>query len=115
MQHLVKLRYYPGDPLKVILEKDIQALAARWSLKVFLEDIKGEMTPLGEETIDKDLERISQTVVTLETDHKESLKNALRDIVRIYRSPRTVFSLWGSNKDGEHVALQVFEEFDGWW
>jgi len=33
MQHLVKLRYYPGDPLKVILEKDIQALAARWSLK----------------------------------------------------------------------------------
>jgi hypothetical protein len=115
VQYLVKLRYYPGDPLQAISEKDLQALAAKWSLKIGLEEIKGEMTPAGEKTLDKELDTISQTVISLETDSEEILKNSLRDVIKTYRSPRTVFSLWGSNQDGAAVAWRVIEELDGWW
>jgi len=115
MQYLVKLRYYPGDPLQAITEKDLQALAAKWSLKVGHEAIQGEMTSSGEKTLDRDIEIISQTVISLETDSEEILRNSLREVIRIYRSPRTVFSLWGSNEEGEKVAWQEIEERDGWW
>jgi len=115
MQYRVKLRYYPGDALQVITEKDIQTLAAKWSLQVGLEAIQGEMTSRGEKTLDKDLEAISQNVISLETDSEEILKNSLRDVIRRYRSPRTVFALWGSNLEGEKMAWKVIEEMDGWW
>ncbi|SEM51651.1 hypothetical protein SAMN04489760_11944 [Syntrophus gentianae] len=115
MKYLVKLRYYPGDALQAIRKEDLQALAAKESLAVGLENIEGEMTPKGEKTLDKDLETISQTVISLETDSEDSLKNSLREVIRTYRSPRTVFSLWGSNQEGEKVAWRVIEELDGWW
>ncbi len=115
MNYLVKLRYYPGDALQAIREEDLQALAAKESLTIGLEKIEGEMTPKGEKTLDKDLETISQTVISLETDSEDSLKNALRGVIRKYRSPRTVFSLWGSNQEGEKVAWRIIEELDGWW
>ncbi|OPY90375.1 MAG: hypothetical protein A4E72_00682 [Syntrophus sp. PtaU1.Bin208] len=115
MKYLVKLRYYPGDALQAIREEDLQALAAKWSLAVGLESIEGEVTPKGEKTLDKDLETISQTVISLETDSEDVLKNSLRDVIRTYRSPRTVFSLWGSNQEGEKVAWRIIEELDGWW
>ncbi len=115
MQYHVKLRYYPGDALQVITEEDLQALAARWSLQVGLETLQGEMAPSGEQTLDRDLEAISQTVISLQTDSEGVLKNSLRDVIRRYRSPRTVFALWGSNEAGQKIAWQVIEELDGWW
>ncbi len=115
MPYHVKLRYYPGDALQAITEEDLQALAARWSLQVGLETLQGEMTPSGEKTLDKDLGAISQTVISLQTDSEEVLKNSLREVIRRYRSPRTVFALWGSNQAGERIAWQVIEELDGWW
>jgi len=115
MQYQVKLRYYPGDALQAITEKDLQAIASKWSLQVGLEAVQGEMTPRGEKTLDKDLEAISQKVISLETDSEEILKKSLEDVIRRYRSPRTVFALWGSNTEGGKVAWKVIEELDGWW
>jgi len=115
MHYRVKLRYYPGDALRAIRKEDLQAIAAKWSLQVGLENIEGEMTPGGEKTLDKGIESISQTVISLETDSEEILKNSLRDVIRRYRSPRTVFSLWGSSQAGKKVAWRVIEELDGWW
>lgn len=115
MQYLVKLRYYPGDPLKMITEEDLRRVSEARALDIRLEQVKGESSEAGEKTLDKDLESITQTVITVAGDNASSLQQGLRDLIGMYRSPRTVFSLWGSNVAGETIAWETIEEMDGWW
>ncbi|MBN1255179.1 MAG: hypothetical protein JXA50_07905 [Deltaproteobacteria bacterium] len=115
MRYLVKFRYYPGDPLQEIREADLRGIAEQWSLQIAFEQVQGAMQDGREVTLDKDLEEISQSVITIEGDEEPSLRGALREIITKYRSPRTCYALWGSNPEGQAIATEIIEEQDGWW
>jgi hypothetical protein len=115
MRYLVKFRYYPGDPLQEIRETDLRAIAEQWTLQIAFEHVQGAMQDGREITLDKDLEEITQSVITIEGDEEPSLRGALREIITKYRSPRTVYALWGSNPEGQAIATEIIEEQDGWW
>ena len=112
---MVKLRYYPGDPLREIREEDLRKISERWGLQIGLEEVKGEIKDGQEETLDKDLEEITQTVITVVGDSASRLRGGLKDLIKAYRAPRTVYALLGSNAAGEELAREIIEEMDGWW
>ncbi|UCC66405.1 MAG: hypothetical protein JSW32_00155 [Deltaproteobacteria bacterium] len=114
MHYLVKLRYYPGDPLREIREEDLQGISEKWGLGIGVEEVKGAVKEGQEETLDKDLEEITQIVITVVADRVSSLRRGLKDLIKRYRAPRTVYALWGSNPAGEDIAREIIEEMDGW-
>lgn len=111
----MKFRYYPGDSLKTITKEDLSKVAESSSLEIKLEEVKGEILECGEKTLDKELESISQTVITISGSNAYDIRKGLIGIIKLYRSPRTVFSLWGSNDAGEQIAWETIEQMDGWW
>ena len=115
MHYLVKFRYYPGDPLQEIREADLREIADHWGLQIAFVEVQGDVTEGREATLDKDLESITQSVITTEGDEEQSLRGGLRDIIQRYRSPRTCYALWGSNPEGQAIAMEIIEEQDGWW
>jgi hypothetical protein len=115
MRYLVKLRYYPGDPLQEIRIEDLQRIAERWGLGIGLEEVQGETTGDYEKTLDKALEEITQQVITMESEQEPSLRSGLQEIIARYRAPRTVYALWGSNPAGVAIARETIEAMDGWW
>ncbi len=115
MRYQVTFRYYPGDPLQEIREADLRAIADQWGLYIAFTEVRGDVTEGREATLDKDLEAITQSVITIEGDEESSLRGGLRDIILRYRSPRTCYALWGSNPEGQAIALEIIEEQDGWW
>ncbi len=115
MRYLVKFRYYPGDPLQEIKEADLRDIADQWGLQIAFAEVRGDVKSGREATLDKDLEAITQSVITIEGDEEPSLRVALREIISRYRSPRTCYALWGSNPAGQAIAAEIIEEQDGWW
>jgi hypothetical protein len=116
MRYLVKLRYYPGDPLQEIRKNDVARIARQSGLGISVEEIGAEEVLGGyEKTLDKSLEEITQTVITLEGAEEPSLRAGLREVITRYRAPRTVYALWGSNPEGRAIARETIEEMDGWW
>jgi hypothetical protein len=115
MRYLVKFRYYPGDPLQEIKEVDLKEIADNWGLRIIFEEVRGDIKEGRETTLDKDLEAITQSVITIEGEDESSLRDGLREIITRYRSPRTCYALWGSNPAGHAVAAEVIEAQDGWW
>ena len=115
MRYQVKFRYYPGDPLQEIMEKDLREIAGHWGLQIAFKEVRGYIKDGRETTLDKDLEAISQSIITIEGDEEKSLRGGLRDIIQRYRSPRTCYALWGSNPEGQAIAMEIIEEQDGWW
>jgi hypothetical protein len=114
VKYLVKLRYYPGDPLKTIQEDDLRIISTQWGVQIELEEVRGEIKDGREETLDRELEEITQTVITVAGDQAPSLHGGLKDLITMYRAPRTVYALWGSNNAGEDIAREIIEEMDGW-
>ena len=114
MRYLVKFRYYPGDPLQEIKEADLKEIAEQWGLQIGLTEVRGEVREGREATLDKDLEAITQSVITIEGDGESSVRGGLRAIIQRYRSPRTCYALWGSNPEGQALAAEIIEEQDGW-
>jgi hypothetical protein len=116
MRYLVKLRYYPGDPLREIRKNDLAKIAQGSGLAIALEAVGQEQTAGGyEKTLDRPLEEITQTVITVEGDDETALRKGLRQVFTAYRSPRTVFALMGSDPTGMAIARETIEEMDGWW
>jgi hypothetical protein len=115
MRYLVRFRYYPGDPLQEIREADLREIADHWSLRIAFAEVRGDIKDGREATLDKDLEAISQSVITIEGDEESALRGGLREIIQRYRSPRTCYALWGSSPEGQAIALETIEEQDGWW
>lgn len=115
MRYLVNFRYYPGDPLQKIREADLQEIADQWGLHISFAEVRGDSKEGREATLDKDLEAITQSVITIEGDEEPSVRGGLRDLIQRYRSPRTCYALWGSNPAGQAIALEIIEEQDGWW
>ena len=63
--------------------------------------IEGEM--VLEETGNKPLEEVTQTVVTISAPTEHAFRECLLRIIDKYRAPRTVYSMWGSDERAKEI------------
>lgn len=116
---VAKLRWFPGDALKEIEGKDVEEIGRRYGVKVSVERIEGKgVVRVGdvifEDTREASIDEVTQTVVTVSAEEEDSFKRAIRALVDLYRAPVPSWGLWGSTPKGRGLALEVFEEDDGW-
>jgi hypothetical protein len=117
VQYLVKLRYYPGDALEEIRERELKSLGRKYGAQISYEKIENRQMKDGllmENTLDKKIEDISQEVITVSADREMKFSNCIRALYKKYRCPRTVYSLLGSNKAGEKIAKGLMDIYGGW-
>jgi hypothetical protein len=115
--YLVKLRYYPGDALEEIKERYLKSLAREYGVKVSYEKIENRQMKEGllmENTLDKQIEGISQGVITVSGDREGKFSDCIRALYKRYRCPRTAYSLLGSNEAGEKIAKGLMNIYGGW-
>ncbi len=119
----VVLRYFPvGDvagPAMKIGAADLEEVARRYGVAICLEEIRGkdlsyDAGNIREETMNSPVEQVTQSAITLDSGQEAKLKQALKELVKMYRSPRTVFGSWGSSPRGKEILAEVCEESDGW-
>ncbi len=116
-KYFAKLRYYPGDPLEVIREKDLKGFEREYGVKISYEKIeKREMkgSLLMERTLDSRIEDISQEVITMSADQENNFSDCLIALYKKYRCPRTPYSLLGSNEAGQKIAKKLMNVHGGW-
>ena len=116
---VAKLRWFPGDPLKEIRKDDLKKLSNRYGATLSLEQVSGPSVETEEiareETMDRSIEEITQTVITVSSDEEAAFRETLKEIFRIYRSPRPVYGTWGSSEKGKDIADDLMDENDGWF
>jgi hypothetical protein len=116
-EYVLKLRYYPGDPLEKIKEEDLKDIARECGVMISYEQIENRQQSgslLMESTLDKRIEDISQEVITISAHEEEGFSNCIRALYRRYRCPRTVYGLLGSNEAGEKIAKGLMDLYGGW-
>jgi hypothetical protein len=116
-EYFVKLRYYPGDALEEIKEGDLKSLARKHGMQISYEKIENRQMKQGllmENTLDKQIEDISQEVITVSGDREGKFSDCIRALYKKYRCPRTVYSLLGSNEAGEKIAKGLMNIYGGW-
>jgi len=116
-KYFVKLRYYPGDPLEEIRERDLPNLARQYGVNISYERVeKREMKDgrLREKTLDKRIEDISQEVITVSAEEEDNFSNCIIALYKKYRCPRTPYSLLGSNEAGQKIAKKLMAKHGGW-
>ena len=117
-EYTAHLRYYPGDPLEEIRQKDLDGIAESCGVKASFERIEKRVLKDGlmqEETLDETIEEMSQDVITVVSDDEAKFRRAIITVYEKYRSPRTPYGFWGSTGEGERVAKEVAEETGGGW
>jgi hypothetical protein len=116
-QYLVKLRYYPGDALEEIKERELKSLSRKYGVQISYEKIENRQMKEGllmENTLDKKIEDISQEVITVAANQEGKFSDCIRALYKKYRCPRTVYSLLGSNMAGEKIAKRLMDIYGGW-
>jgi hypothetical protein len=116
-EYLVKLRYYPGDALEEIKERDLKSLTRKYGVQISYEKIENRQMKGGlltENTLDNKIEDISQEVITLSGDWERKFSDCIRALYKRYRCPRTSYSLLGSNEAGEKIAKGLMNIHGGW-
>jgi len=115
-----KLRYYPGDALVEIRQEDLEKIASPYKVHMTVNEVKardlsteGEM--VLEETGNKSLEEVTQTVITISAPTEHAFQECLRRIIDKYRAPRTVYSTWGSGERAKEIFQEVANQWDGWF
>ena len=120
---IAKLRWFPigptAGPLVPIKKEDLDSIAQQCKVNISIDEVVGEKRwevegVIHEDTIGKDIEEISQTVVTVATDERDAFREAIRALVRKYRAPRTTYATLGSNEKGKRLMVELFDEEDGW-
>jgi hypothetical protein len=117
-KYTVHLRYYPGDPLEEIRQKDLDRIGRDYGVEVSFERIDNRTLSDGmlrEETLEKAIEEITQDVITVSSEDEERFRKAITAMYAKYRSPRTPYSFWGSSLDGERIAKAIADETGGGW
>lgn len=119
-----KLRYFastessPGiDALVVIKSEDLQKVAKTHGVQIFLERVVGNNFTIVNGVPRENpssLEEMTQTVVTVCSEIEEAFRKSVRDIIKMYRAPRFVMSLWGSTKEGKDIVMELADEDSGW-
>lgn len=115
--YIVKLRYYVGDPLIDFKIEDLKEIQKKYGTKIFYEKIENRELKNGllmEDTMNMRIEDISQEVVTVESDDEKNFSDCIRELYKKYRSPRTAYSLLGSNEAGRQIAWDLMEVCSGW-
>jgi hypothetical protein len=74
---------------------------------------EGEM--VLEETGNKPLEEVTQTVVTISASTEDAFRECLLKIIDKYRAPRTVYSTWGSDERAKEIFEELANAWDGWF
>jgi len=116
-RYLAKLRYYPGDPLEEIREKDLKNFQRSYRVNISYEKVENREMKDGllmERTLDKHIEDISQEVITLSSDQEDDFSNCIIALYKKYRCPRTPYSLMGSNEAGQRIAKKLMNIHGGW-
>ena len=114
-----KLRWYPGDALVEIRAEDLEKIAHQCGVNITLDEVKGkdlftEGEMVLEETGKGPLEEVTQTVVTISAPTEQAFRECLLRIINIYRAPRTVYSIWGSDEQAWKIFEEVADAWDGW-
>lgn len=122
-QIIAKLRYFPlgvvaGVPLP-ILSEELEAIAKKYGVGITLQEITGTNLQatednLREETMSKPIEEVTQSVITITSEDEGSAEKAVRELIRKYRAPRTVYATWGSNVTGRQIIARACDVDDGW-
>ncbi len=115
-----KLRWYPGDALVEIKQEDLGKIADQCGVRITLnevvaKDLFAEGKMVLEETRNKPLEEVTQTVVTISAPTENAFKECLLRIIDKYRAPRTVYSTWGSDERAKEIFREVADAWDGWF
>jgi len=115
-----KLRWYPGDALVEIRQEDLEKIANQYKVRITVDDVKAkdlftEGKMVLEETSNKPLEEVTQTVVTITAPTEHAFKECLLRIIATYRAPRTVYSTWGSDERAKEIFQEVADQWDGWF
>jgi hypothetical protein len=115
-----KLRWYPGDVLVVIRWEDLEKIADQCGVNVILDEVKGkdlyaEGKMVLEETGNRPLEEVTQTVVTISASTEHAFRECLLKIIDKYRAPRTVYSTWGSDERAKEIFEELANVWDGWF
>jgi len=115
-----KLRWYPGDALVEIRQEDLKEIANMSSADITLDEIKGrdffaEGKMVLEETGNKPLEEVTQTVITITAPTEKAIRESLSKIISKYRAPRTVYSTWGSDERFKEIFEEMANAWDGWF
>ncbi len=116
-EYLVKMRYYPGDPLEEIREGDLRNLAQKYGTKISYEKIEGREKKEGllmENTLEKRIEDITQEVIIVSGDREKDFLECIKGLYKKYRCPRTAYSLMGSNAAGQKIAKRLMNLHGGW-
>lgn len=116
-RYSAKLRYFPGDPLEEIKEKDLKRMEKERGVNISYEKIENREREDGllmERTLDKKIEDISQEIITVSTDHEDNFSKCIIALYKKYRCPRTPYSLLGSNDLGEKIAKSLMNLYGGW-
>jgi hypothetical protein len=115
--YISALRYYQGDALEEIKEQDLKDIARECGVTISYEKIENRQMKDGlltENTLDKQIEDISQEVITVSADEEREFSNCIRTLYKRYRCPRTPYSLLGSNEAGEKIAKGLMDIYGGW-
>jgi cytochrome oxidase Cu insertion factor (SCO1/SenC/PrrC family) len=116
-QYIVKLRFFPEDPLDDIREEDLKSLEKAYRVAISYEKIENrvlENNLLVENTMDKHIEDISQEVVTVSSDSDQDFQACIKALYKKYRCPRTSYGLLGSNEAGQKIAKALMDVYGGW-
>jgi hypothetical protein len=123
-QFIATLRYFPvglvaGAP-EPIVKSDIEKLAQKYGVSIELEEVTGENAEIKgdviiEETMNHSIEEITQSAITISSDDETVFKNAIQELIRKYRSPRTVYGTVGSNEAGKAIVSRLCDVYDGWY
>jgi hypothetical protein len=116
-EYLVKLRYYPTDPLVEIKREDLNDIETKYRVEIDYEKIENRVLQNGllmEETMDKPLDEISQEVITVSSDRADVFRKCIIALYEKYRCPRTVYSLLGSSETGGRIARRLMDDYGGW-
>ena len=116
-KYLAKLRYYPGDPLEEISEKDLKSFEREYGVNISYAKVENREMKNGllmEKTLDKRIEDISQEVISLSSDLEDDFSNCIIALYKKYRCPRTAYSLMGSNEAGQKIAKKLMNIYGGW-
>jgi hypothetical protein len=115
-----KLRYYPGDALVEIRQEELEKIANQSNVHMTVNEVKAkDLFPEGkmllEETGNKSLEEVTQTVITISAPTEHAFKECLLRIIDKFRAPRTVYSTWGSDERAREIFQEVADQWDGWF
>ena len=110
------LRWFPlgpiEGPLVPITQEGLGDVAKQCGVRISLENVRGAM--LGE-TRGKEIDGITQHIVSISADGEEALRETIRALVKKYRAPRTTYATLGSEERAERIIRDELNEEDGWY